>query len=348
MNREELKKMISLIDDAKLAEAAISPDQQVLRPATRLTVRPAWQKALMAAAVVVLVIAASFVWTKLGPGLKPTDTTVPTSMATTEATKVTPKWEELEVFEKYIGGAVINGIEYRSSVRELDENLIETKLGSLRLTGYDIYTDKTYEIDAAFYRIRDIDLDCVVAVRYEGYDGYYGFFNLTFKFETLADLINRLDLPEHLKINNTFIRSVWQGDAQKDLLRWEYYSLPDPGIVWDRLLARTDIVNEGEAARDKLGWEVLSISIDYAPAGQSNIGIVLFDNGYLTTNILWSLQSFYIGEEAVMAFRDYVLAQGTLEKSIGLDSPVATTIPEQGEMTTRVSTAQTTQGTTRP
>lgn len=348
MNREELKKMISLIDDAKLAEAAVSPDQQVLSPTTRLMGRPAWQKALMAAAVVVLIIAASFVWTKLGPGLNPTDTTVPTSMATTEATKVTPKWEELEVFEKYIGGAVINGIEYRSSVRELDENLIETKLGSLRLNGYDIYTDKTYEIDAAFYRIRNIDPDCVVAVRYEGYDGYYGFFNSTNTFKTLADLINRLDLPEHLKINNTFIRSVWQGDAQKDLLRWEYYSLPDPGIVWDRLLARTDIVNEGEAARDKLGWEVLSISIDYAPAGQSNIGIVLFDNGYLTTNILWSLQSFYIGEEAVMAFRDYVLAQGTLEKSIGLDSPVATTIPEQGEMTTHVSATQTTQGTTRP
>ena len=349
MNREELKKMISLIDDVKLAEAAVSPYQQVLRPVTRLTVRPAWQKALMAAAVVVLVIAASFVWTKLGPGLNPTNTTLPTSMATTEATKVTPKWEELEVFEKYIGGAVINGIEYRSSVRELDENLIETKLGSLRLTGYDIYTDKTYEIGAAFYRIRDIDPECVVAVRYEGYDGYYGFSNSTsYTFKTLADLINRLDLREHLKINNTFVRSVWQGDAQKDLLRWEYYSLPDPGIVWGRLLTRTDIVNEGEAARDKLGWEVLSISIDYAPAGQSNIGIVLFDNGYLTTNILWSLQSFYIGEEEVSAFRDYVLAQGTLEKSIGLDSPAATTIPEQGEVTTRVSAAQPTQGTTKP
>jgi hypothetical protein len=152
MNREELKKMISLIDDVKLAEAAVSPDQQVLHPATRLTGRSAWQKPLIAAAVVVLVIAASFVWTKLGPGLNPTDTTVPTSMATTAATIVTPKWEELEVFEKYIGGAVINGTEYQSSVCELDENLIEANLGSLRLTGYDIYTDKTYAIDAAFYR----------------------------------------------------------------------------------------------------------------------------------------------------------------------------------------------------
>ena len=286
MNREELNRMISLIDDDKLTEAAISPDQRGFRPATHLVVRPAWQKALMAAAVVVLVITASFVWTKLGPGLSPTETTTATKATTTAATMLAPRWEDREVFEKYVSGAVINGIEYQSSVHELDESMIEAKLGNLRLTGYDIYTDKTYAIGAAFYQIRDIDPDCVVAVRYEGYDGYYGFFNASVTFKTLADLINRLDLTEHLKINNTFTYSVWQGDAQKDLLRWDYYSLPDPGIVWDQLLARTDIVNEGEAARDKLGWEVLSISIDYAPAGQSNIGIVLFDNGYLTTNIL--------------------------------------------------------------
>ena len=107
-------------------------------------------------------------------------------------------------------------------------------------------------------------------------------------------------------------------------------------------------MNEGETVRNQLGWEVLSIGIDYAPAGQSNIGIVLHDNGYLTTNILWSLQSFYIGEEAVIAFRDFVLAHGTLENRIGLDSPVETTIPAEGEVTTRESAAQSTQGTTKP
>ncbi|MDW7658797.1 MAG: hypothetical protein SCM11_16635, partial [Bacillota bacterium] len=81
-----------------------------------------------------------------------------------------------------------------------------------------------------------------------------------------------------------------------------------------------------------------------------NIGIVLFDNGYLTTNILWSLQSYYIGEESVMAFRDFVLENGTLEKRVGLDSPVETTVPApaEGEVTTQESEAQTTQGTTKP
>lgn len=347
MNREELNKMISLIDDDKLAEAADSPDQPNFRPAAHLTARPAWQITLMAAAVVVLVITASFIWMKLEPSLNPTETSTAIMATTTAGTIMAPRWEDREVFAKYVSGAVINGIEYQSSVHELDESLIETKLGSLRLTGYDIYTDKTYSIEAAFYQIRDIDPDCVVAVRYEGFDGYYGFFNANVTFKTLADLINRLDLAKHLKINDSFMYSVWHGDNPKDLLRLEYYRLPDPGIVWDQLFARTDIVNEGEAARDKLGWDVLSISIDYAPAGQSKIGIVLFDNGYLTTNILWSLQSFYIGEEAVIAFRDFVLTNGTLENSIGRDSPVETTTPAVGEVTARESAAQTTQGTTK-
>jgi hypothetical protein len=348
MNREELQKMVSLIDDEKVAEATANPGQRDLNPASRPTVRPVWQKALMTAAAIVFIISASIVWTKLDPSLRPAATTTTIMETTTAGTIMIPRWEDREVFEKYVSGAVIKGIEYQSSVHELGESVIETKLDRLRLTGYDIYTDQTYAIDAAFYQIRDIDPDCVVAVRYEGYDGYYGFYNANVSFKTLADLINRLDLTEHLKIDDLFIHAVWQGDNQKDLLRLEYYRLPDPGIVWDRLFARTDIANEGEAAGDKLGREVLSISIDYAPASQSKIGIILYDNGYMTTNILWSLQSFYIGKEAVLAFTDYVLAKGTLETSIGRDSPAATTIPATGEVTTREWPAQTTQATTKP
>ncbi|MDW7658798.1 MAG: hypothetical protein SCM11_16640, partial [Bacillota bacterium] len=251
MNREELGKMISLIDDDKLAEAETGTLDK-----SCIATRPFWQKSALIAAAVVLVITASFIWTKLGPGFNPTEiTTTAPQETTTAATIISPKWEEREVYEKYTGGAMINEIEYQSSVRELDADLIDVELGSLRLSGYDIYEDKTYEIDATFYQIQDIDPDCVVAVRYEGHEGYYGFFNTTYAFKTLADLITRLNLPEHLQLNNTFIHSVWQGEKQKDLLRWDYYSLPDPGIVWDQLLAQTAIVNEGEAIRDKPGWE---------------------------------------------------------------------------------------------
>lgn len=347
MNREKLQKMISLIDDEKLMEAAAGPDQH-LTPASHPKVRPVWQKALMTAATVVFVMAVSMIWTKLVPGLNPSEGTT-TIMATTIAqTVMEPRWEDRAVFEKYVSGAVIKGIEYQSSVGALDNSLVEARLGSLRLTGHDIDTNKTFSIDAAYYRIRDIDPDCVVAVRYEGHDGYYGFFNAHATFKTLADLISRLDLRERLKINDLVMHSVWHGDRQKDLLRLEYYRLPDPGIVWDRLLTRTDIVNEGEVAPDQLGWEVLGISIDYAPANQKKIGIILFDNGYLATNILWSQQSFYIGKEVVQAFKDQVLAQGKLEKRIGLDSPMVTTVPAAGEETTRETPAQTTQATTRP
>jgi len=346
MNRDELKKMISLIDDDKLSEADAVEAKQA-RPAGRTL----WRKsALIAAAVVLVTISVYLVCALIKPGLWPIEKPNPatTSAATTEtALMPVPRWDELEVQEQYTGGAVINGTEYQSSVRAIDANLIETALGSLQMSGYDLYADKTHQIEATYYQIKNIDPDCVVAVRYEGYEGYYGFFNSGYTFKTLDDLITRLNLREHLQINNIFIHDIWQGETQKELLRWDYYSLPDQKIVWDILLANKAIVNEGESARYKLGWEIMSVSIDYAPAGQSNIGIVLFDNGYLCTNILGSLQSFYIGKESVMAFRDYVLENGTLNKSIGLETPGETTVPESyaGVQTAQETTTSTTQTT---
>ena len=339
MNRDELKKMISLIDDDKLTEANAGEAKQV-RPAGRTF----WRKsALIAAAVFIVTISVYLVWALIKPGLWPFEKTNPatTSASTTEtASMPVPRWDELEVQEQYIGGAMINGIEYQSSARAIDASLIETVLGSLQLSGYDFYADKTHQIEATYYQVKNIDPDCVVAVRYEGYEGYYGFFNSGYQFKTLDDLITRLNLPVHMQLNNIFIHNIWQGETQKELLRWDYYSLPDQKIVWDILLANRAIINEGESARYKLGWEIMSISIDYAPAGQSNIGIVLFDNGYLCTNILGSLQSFYIGKESVMAFRDYVLENGTLNKSIGLETPGETTVPESyaGVATTQETT----------
>ena len=59
-----------------------------------------WQKAIMAAAVVFLVITAFFVWTKLRQSLIPTETVSQTTQeTTTAATAVVPKWEEQEVFK---------------------------------------------------------------------------------------------------------------------------------------------------------------------------------------------------------------------------------------------------------
>ena len=73
---------------------------------------------------------------------------------------------------------------------------------------------------------------------------------------------------------------------------------------------------------------MMSISIDYPPSGQSNIGLTLFENGYLATNILGTLKVFKIGNERITAFIDYVTANGDLYDSMGGDSetPFETTI----------------------
>ena len=56
---------------------------------------------------------------------------------------------------------------------------------------------------------------------------------------------------------------------------------------------------------------VMDISIDVNIISYRNISLSVTDSGYLQTNILDTLKSFYIGEDAVQAFVDYVLGSGS-------------------------------------
>ena len=51
----------------------------------------------------------------------------------------------------------------------------------------------------------------------------------------------------------------------------------------------------------------MSISIDIPALGYENISLAVTEEGYLTTNILATGKAFYIGEEKVDAFVEYVL-----------------------------------------
>ena len=110
-----------------------------------------------------------------------------------------------------------------------------------------------------------IDPDCVVAVRYDGYEGYYSFYNADYSFLSLGDLIDKLDLENHLVINNSFQHTVWlDEDRENNWFRWDFYHLPDVSVVWDMLLSERDVPDSSDASNEELGWEIMSISIDYS------------------------------------------------------------------------------------
>ena len=333
MNQNEIRRMISQIDDEKLAAS----DKMAAK-----TKFPMWQRALAAAILFAIVLVTGLLTV---PNLiRPSTTSQPTTPqesqpttsinqitpeTTTQATRPIPRWEEQAVHEKFTGDAFIDGIQYQCAVQEIDASVVKEKLGDFVLTGYDYYASQQHAINASWYALDGIDPACVVAVQYADYEGFYSFYNADYPFETLGDLIDKLDLKNRLVFNNSFQHTVWlDEDKENYWFRWDYYRLPDTAIIWDRLLSERDIPNSSDTSNKELGWEMMSISIDYPPSGQSNIGLTLFENGYLATNILGTLKVFKFGNERITAFIDYVTANGVLYDSMGGDSgtPFETTI----------------------
>jgi len=320
MNRNEIKRMIELIDDQSIAQAADSDNS------ASTVRRPAWQRISFAAAAFCLVVISIYLLQSiLLDQHQPTESANTTQPASTvNETIVTPKWENMAHFEKYLAGAIIDGMEFQAGVSKLDSTLIGNKMGQLEMSGYDAYKDTRHTIDAEWFSVRNIDPECLIAIRYEGYEGYYSFYNSWYEFATLADLIDKLNLEKNLVINNSIYNYYFtNNDPENGQFRIDVYKFPDELIyqekIWDMLFEITDLENFTEVSNEQLGWEKVGISIDYPPSGQKNIGISLFENGYMTTNILGTMKTFNIGQEKVNQFVDYIKAEGTIYQTFGHD-----------------------------
>jgi hypothetical protein len=87
------------------------------------------------------------------------------------------------------------------------------------------------------------------------------------------------------------------------------YTIPDTSVIWELLLSDASLTNE----YDKLSSvSLMDISIDIKVIGIKNISLAVTADGYLQTNIFSTGKYFFIGEEKVQAFVDYVLANGTV------------------------------------
>jgi hypothetical protein len=176
-------------------------------------------------------------------------------------------------------------------------------IGAATARGYDSYENKEYATDCEIYALQGISSECAVAVKVAGDEGYYPFKNPYYEPATLGDLIDGLNLREHLVFNRIHYDYFEDG-----VYVMSVYTLPDYAVLWDLLLADTAAKYEPDML---LGASLMGVSIDVKVVGYRNISLAVNDQGYLLTNILDSGKVFYIGEDRVQAFVDYVLANGT-------------------------------------
>ncbi len=219
-------------------------------------------------------------------------------------TAIVSRWENKNICEKYTGFEY-DDKEYHTANYEngiLQAELVETLLGTVTMKGYDIYTDTEYTTEAEIYTIKDILSECAVVVKFAEDDNYHVYRNSWYKPATLGEFIDALNLRENLSVGTVYYDYF---DKNNEHVNVEFTGLT-VDKVFEMLLFDGSIANV-ENYDTMWFHRIMGISVNVEVLGYKNISIAVTEEGYVTTNILDTGKAFYIGEEKVHAFVDYVM-----------------------------------------
>ena len=229
-------------------------------------------------------------------------------METSMDTAIVPHWEEMPINQQYYL-ANYNEKSYDSKNAKIPEDNIDQKIGTVILTGKDTYTEETHTINADVYSIKNISSECVIAIRFENTLEYYVYINAYYKPNTLGDLVEDLNLRENLSFGTIIYEYLDSTKPENEQIIEVEFPDVDSKEIWNMLLndlTLENIYRDNGKYRSDYFVKSVGISIDIPKLGYKNISIELTDKGYLITNILDTGKGFYIGEEKVQEFIDYL------------------------------------------
>ncbi len=217
---------------------------------------------------------------------------------------VMPHWDDLYISEKF-REIKLGDITYSSQVNEIDEEHLLSFISEEKMSGYDIYEDKTYYENGRIYSIEHINPKCAVAVQIGEDKAYYIFVNYMYEPKTLGDFINDIDLKNTVVFGEAYDES-YEFTETYSKYTTKIYENFDDSIIWDILLSDTTVKNtEYNHPYDRIG-----ISTNLPILGYKNISFSVTTDGYIITNILNTQKCFFVGKDKTDAFAEY------LEKNI--------------------------------
>lgn len=298
MNKKNISDIVSEIDCRFIEEAASVKKKNISLV----------RYVALAACVAVFVIAGVIVFNNdfAQPQISPTNQTETTVAAdeqnetenrTESECVVSPQWADRITPHKY-PELNIGEITYSSQVYEISSANVSDFVAETQLTGYDIYEDKTYTVDAEVHSLKKIGKECALAVKFSGEEKFYVYINPWYTPETLEEFIISLNLKENLSFGNAYYDYI----EENRHIALEFADFDD-SIVWDMLLGNTEAKNVEYGG---LYAKLLDISIDVELLGEKNVMLCVTSDGYIVSNLLDSQKSFFVGEEKARAFADYV------------------------------------------
>lgn len=227
-----------------------------------------------------------------------------------EAITTVPKWDEMSISQQFMQ-VQYNNNEYISKITQISSDNILENIGNSILTGYDTYTNTNYEQYGEIYSIKNLSDKCAIAVRFEEDANYYVYLNLDYRPTTLGEFMNDLNLKEITSFG-TIYYNYWDENSEGNMKykHIEFYNV-DNNIIWHMLFSNMNMKNiysdmdTGKYTSERFSQSI-GISVDIPLLGYKNISVSLTDKGYLLTNILDTGKGFYIGEDKVQEFLNYI------------------------------------------
>lgn len=232
---------------------------------------------------------------------------VKTDKTTNTDTTIVPKWNEMSISQQFYE-VEYNNNKYSSRTTKISKDKILKNTGNTTLTGYDTYTETTYSKKGDLYSIKGIAEKCAIAVKFEGDTDYYVYVNSYYRPKTLGEFIEVLNLKDNISFG-TIYYNYWDKDSEENI-NVEFYDV-DNEIIWNKLFSNLNLENiysdndTGKYTSERFSQSI-SISVDIPLLGYKNISISLTDKGYMLTNILDTGKGFYIGEDKVKEFLEYI------------------------------------------
>ena len=230
------------------------------------------------------------------------------------------KWNEMSISQQF-GEVVYNNNEYTSRISKISKENIMENIGNTTLIGYDEDTKNTYRKKGDLYSIKGINEKSGIAVKFEDDTEYYVYVNSNYRPKTLGEFVEFLNLKENISFG-TIYYNYWDKGANENIYV-EFYNVDDEDI-WQKLFSNLNLENVYSDSATYISdnfSESIDISVDIPILGYKNISISLTDKGYLLTNILDTGKCFYIGEDKVQEFLDYIKKNYKGYKIVYVDEP---------------------------
>ncbi len=216
---------------------------------------------------------------------------------------ITP-WDEQSIIEQY-GELSYGDVMYSGRGKQIEFDMLLNELGQYTVCGFDEINQIRHTKNATVYSVKDISSECVVAVKIDGMEEYYIYINAHYKPETLGEFIDDVYLRKLLSFGEVRFN---YGEIFEDTYINEtvVFSNVSDDAIWQILLNDTKLKNV-HSDEEFYGAPIISISVNIEVLGYKNIGLWITDGGYMHTNILDTGKTFYIGEDKLEEFTNFLL-----------------------------------------